>query len=47
MRLMLFIILLTCSSCEYLLSPPAIAIEEEIAIEVIKEIEHELEKPKE
>lgn len=44
MRLMLFIILLTCSSCEYLLSPPAIAIEEEIVIDILKVAEKELDK---
>lgn len=44
MIIMLFIILLTCSSCEYLLSPPAIVIEEEVAIEILKAAEYELEK---
>jgi hypothetical protein len=35
--------LLNLSSCSFLLSPPAIAVEEEIALEAVKIIEQEVE----
>jgi hypothetical protein len=37
------LLLLSLSSCELLLSPPMVALEEEVAMEVLEEIEQEIE----
>lgn len=42
-QIFLFLMLFSLTSCEILLSPPMVALEEEIAIEIIHEVEQEIE----
>lgn len=46
-HIMVICLLLSLSSCEYLLSPPAIEIEKEVAIEALEFVEYELEQQEE
>jgi hypothetical protein len=42
---MALILLISLSSCSFLLSPPAIAVEEKIAEEVVEEVFEEIQHP--
>ena len=43
-HILAILMLLSLPGCGFLLSPPAIAIEEEVAIEALKEVESLIEK---